>query len=318
MGKLRAAADSEQAALSTLGYVWLTQGMMADAAVDPSGARVAYPEVQSVYVRRLRELRQRILVGRHRAPVRGTNFDPEGKRLASVDTNGEIRVWSTEEQASEPLRVIETEDDGLQIVKFDPTGSKLVTEFNTAGIAAIWDLEGIEGAEYFELSSNGRTLAYYTIEARENAELRRSFVYDMETGVLRNLPTHEGVGGVNGIRHIAIDPTGTLVASGDQAGAVRVGPVTGAEPHLLLGHEGPVNWTAFSPDGKWVASAGYDQTVRLWPVPEGRPLHKLPHKELLEKLRSLTNMRVVPDEESSTGYRIDYDPFPGFDKVPVW
>jgi hypothetical protein len=38
----------------------------------------------------------------------------------------------------------------------------------------------------------------------------------------------------------------------------------------------------------------------------------------MQKLRSLTNARVVPDEGSSTGYRIDYLPFPGWETVPEW
>jgi hypothetical protein len=47
------------------------------------------------------------------------------------------------------------------------------------------------------------------------------------------------------------------------------------------------------------------------------PFHTLPYEEFLERLRSLTNLRAVPDEESSTGYRIIIGSFPGWE-VPVW
>jgi len=53
-------------------------------------------------------------------------------------------------------------------------------------------------------------------------------------------------------------------------------------------------------------------------MPEGRPLHDLPHDEFLARLRSLTNYRVVPDETSPTGYRIEIEPFPGWENVPTW
>jgi hypothetical protein len=53
-------------------------------------------------------------------------------------------------------------------------------------------------------------------------------------------------------------------------------------------------------------------------MPEGTPFHILPHEEILSRLREVTNVRVVEDESSSTGYRIDYAPFPGWEKVPEW
>jgi hypothetical protein len=48
------------------------------------------------------------------------------------------------------------------------------------------------------------------------------------------------------------------------------------------------------------------------------PLHTLPHDELIAKLHSLTNLRVVRDEESSTGWKLEVGPFPGWETVPTW
>jgi len=36
------------------------------------------------------------------------------------------------------------------------------------------------------------------------------------------------------------------------------------------------------------------------------------------RLRAVTNLRVVPDEQSANGYRIEIGPFPGWAKVPEW
>jgi hypothetical protein len=40
--------------------------------------------------------------------------------------------------------------------------------------------------------------------------------------------------------------------------------------------------------------------------------------ELKSKLRSFTYLQVVEDEASSTGYRLEVGPFPGWKDVPSW
>jgi len=48
------------------------------------------------------------------------------------------------------------------------------------------------------------------------------------------------------------------------------------------------------------------------------PLHTLPHDELLATLKSLTNLRVVRDEDSATGWTLTHEHFPGWETVLVW
>jgi WD40 repeat protein len=119
---------------------------------------------------------------------------------------------------------------------------------------------------------------------------------------------------------LALDPTGGLAISGDYDGVVRVGAVSGEEPHHLLGHQGFVHAVAVSTDGDWIASAGTDATIRLWPMPDmdEPPFHTLPYEEILDRLRAVTNLRVVEYEASSTGYRRYTSPFPGWETVPEW
>jgi WD40 repeat protein len=84
-------------------------------------------------------------------------------------------------------------------------------------------------------------------------------------------------------------------------------------PHVLIGHENQVGGVAVDPTGKWIASTELNKpVVRLWPMPEGQPLQTLPHDELMNRLSKLTNVRVVADKNSSTGYRVEFTPFPGW------
>ncbi|MEU9956566.1 NACHT domain-containing protein [Streptomyces sp. NPDC050982] len=64
----------------------------------------------------------------------------------------------------------------------------------------------------------------------------------------------------------AFNPAGPLLATGDDAGLVRLWN-TGAHrrrPTELTGHTGRITSVCFSSDGQWLATASDDGTVRLW------------------------------------------------------
>ena len=129
------------------------------------------------------------------------------------------------------------------------------------------------------------------------------------------LTNHAGtVGGA------AFGPAGEIVVSEDEYGGIRVGPITGEQPHLMLWHETEIYTEVVSPDGRWIASGGSGGTVVLWPMPDlsRPPLHTLPREVLIAKLKTLTNLRVFRDEESPTGWKLDVGPFPGWETVPTW
>jgi WD40 repeat protein len=115
---------------------------------------------------------------------------------------------------------------------------------------------------------------------------------------------------------MAWDPSGKRVVTGSRDGIVRVGPVTGEEPHLLIGHQAPIWGVRVDPTGRLVGSTSVDGTVRIWPMPEGQPLHTWSRDALLNKLRSLTNVRIVPDATAAAGYRATFLPFQGWDREP--
>jgi WD40 repeat protein len=118
---------------------------------------------------------------------------------------------------------------------------------------------------------------------------------------------------------VALDREGKAIVTGSIDGSIRVGQIGGGEPHVLLGHnQEPI--VSISPDGRWIASTSSDGSIRLWPMPDlsKPPLHTLPHDELIAKLKTLTNLRVIRDEDSPTGWKVDIGPFPGWETVPEW
>jgi WD40 repeat protein len=139
-------------------------------------------------------------------------------------------------------------------------------------------------------------------------------LFDLTADTSRRITTHGAR-----IQSGRLAPSGRVVVTGGEDGVVRVGPVTGEEPHLLIGHKGPVVGLAVSPDERWIASSS-DEAISIWPMPDVTkpPLHTLPHAELLAKLDALTNLRVVRDSTSATGWKLGIGPFPGWKDVPTW
>jgi hypothetical protein len=250
-------------------------------------------------------------------------FSPDGRFAAGVggtfdDTEKVIRVWDVE--SGEELKVLVPEASPYEwALQF--TGEDSLLSAGEDGLRR-WDLAtGASELLYrgnvnsFAASADGRRVLLVELQESSDWSSRRAVFLDLESGIERPLDAHG-----SRVGQVALDPTGTIAATGDQDGVIRVGPVTGEEPHLLLGHQSPVNSLAFDPLNRRIASGAGDGTVRLWPMPDlsKPPLHTLPHEELITKLKTLTNLRVVRDEESATGWTLQVGPFPGWETVPTW
>jgi WD40 repeat protein len=256
----------------------------------------------------------------------GTTSDPTGNLVVSIvgprDRRRNLRIWNLQKGTETVLPL-----PGISFNSaFDSRGTLYTS--GDGGIRA-WNLVDGTNRIYFgaavvqrmKISDDRRfLLAGVQLKKTQSPEDRESEVhelrlFDLVHGTSRVIRTH----GSN-ITALAINRNGDLIATGDMAGVIRVGSATGAEPHLLLGSRAEVEELVFSPDSMTIASADAAASARLWPVPDlGRtPLHLMPHDMLITKLRGLTNVRAIPDSTTQTGYRIAYDPFPGWKTIPTW
>ncbi|MDD5564999.1 MAG: hypothetical protein PHQ91_14895, partial [Thermoanaerobaculaceae bacterium] len=279
-------------------------------------------------------------VGPGGGPAAGySNLDPAGRRLAVgyVDMGNpaaaSVRILDLTTGAERSLDGHARGEDGCEkkggaseglAVPLWLSDGRLVTD-GDAGLR-VWDLEtGTSGqlrpckvmaSDGLRLLATPDSRTILRLDpASTTGEASTLTAFDLPTRATREIRSHG-----NRVECLARDARGTALVTGGMDGIVRVGPISGEEPHLLYGHTATVSSVAVSPDGRWIASGSDDGTIRLWPIPDlsKPPLHTLPHGELLAKLRSLTNLRAARDPASDTGWKIEVGPFPGWAKVPEW
>jgi WD40 repeat protein len=250
--------------------------------------------------------------------------DPSKNELRILDlTTGEERSLETQPETGRGCEEPGSGNQGLAVPAWLADG-RLVTD-GDAGLL-LWDLESGKRKplhpgrrahpsamlSLLPIPRSQEILRF--VPAHGDGETSSLSVFDLASGTMNEISSRG-----NQLTNCAVDASGMVLATVDREGTIQVGPLRGGEPHLLSRKEG-VFGLAISPDGRSLVSTGDDGTLRLWPMPDlaKPPLHTLPHDELLAKLKSLTNLRAVRDPESSTGWKIEVGPFPGWVEVPEW
>ncbi|MGD8897569.1 MAG: protein kinase, partial [Acidobacteriota bacterium] len=223
-------------------------------------------------------------------------FDPRGARAVAVPgsafggmktesralrvwdlASGKKRVYSVSHliDGSWPRWVPSFAPDGRLYVGGEGGVQRLTLPTDPGGMVSSETVHAAGVAFPAGFSPDGRQLLVAATKAGgRNNPLEDLILLDLVSGTSRRITSHGAR-----LSWAALSPSGRIIVTGDHDGVVRVGPASGEEPHLLLGHKAQVVGLAISPDERWIASSS-DESISIWPMPDVAqpPLHTLPHE----------------------------------------
>lgn len=222
-------------------------------------------------------------------------FSPDGKRLATSDTSGDIQIW--ELPGGSQLVSCKGHEHWVWAVAFSPDGQLLASASDDYRVK-LWDvktgtcLKTFIGHTYsinaIAFSPDGR----YIATGSQDATIR---IWDLQTPARSSdvdASSHAGVvdtcvqllGHQGRVWSVAFRPVetgepsgaGPILASGSEDRTIKLWDMeTGSCLQTLTGHSEWVKSVAFSPDGQMLASGSFDHTLKLWDWQTGNCLKTL-------------------------------------------
>ncbi|KAI0168358.1 WD40-repeat-containing domain protein [Pestalotiopsis sp. NC0098] len=219
--------------------------------------------------------------------VLSVSFSPCGNFLASTESNGELKVWASddefvggsvqtrvrphrgEHESSKSLNSTQGHSERVESVAIAQKGD-VVASADSHGTICLWS--GETGA-WLHTMKGYHTDPVTALVFSETGSLLVSTskdntarVWDVATaGLAHLLSEHE-----DWVRGAAISPNEKLVATASDDKALRLWNIDRDErpiPHRTFrGHNDWVHQVAFSPDGSYLASASDDGQIMIWNV----------------------------------------------------
>jgi WD40 repeat protein len=202
-------------------------------------------------------------------PGRGILFSPDGRFLAKVEDDGQLRLWRCE--SGEP--VLSTASEGCRATAFSPDGRQIAIAQETS--IGCFDLATGQERRRWQVLATPHMLAFHPDSRRVAVGYGRAEVvsiYDAGEGRhVADLPVGAGSEEV-----IAWHPEGTLLAAAGSDPRIQIWNVETRLPvSLLESHVQQVTILSFHPGGEFLASVSWD-SARLWEPAPGRLLMRLP------------------------------------------
>jgi len=199
-------------------------------------------------------------------------FSPDGKLLATGDSNGVVILWDT--SSKRKILTCTGHSKLIYSVAFSANGQTIASG-SADQTLRLWN---IPTGECFQ-TLHGHTSWVRSVAFSADGETIASGSDD-QTIRLWNISSGECFqtlyGHTNRVYSVAFSADGQTLASGSSDQTLRLWNIpTGECFQTLHGHTSWVTSVAFSADGQTLASGSADQTVLLWNIPSGECFHTL-------------------------------------------
>ncbi|MBP5974414.1 NACHT domain-containing protein [Brasilonema sp. CT11] len=220
-------------------------------------------------------------------------FSPDGKLLASGDTNGKIDLWNVENVETRHMMSLQDHIGWVWTVKFSPDGKKIAS-CGEDGTIRFWNINTGKCLNIIEAHSIRCSSISFSLDGSILASGGGDKTVKLwDVNSKKCLKTFKGHTKI--LRMVAFSPDGEILASGSDDRAIKLWDVkSGKCLYTLQGHSGEVFSLAFSPDGQILATGSADKTVKFWDVSTGECWKTLQGNQF----ESVISVTFSPDGET--------------------
>ncbi|MCG8365012.1 MAG: NACHT domain-containing protein [Pseudanabaenales cyanobacterium] len=198
--------------------------------------------------------------------VLSAEFSPDGERLATCDTDCQIRLWRV--QTGQLLWICQGHRNWVRSVAFSPDGQILASGGSDQTVRC-WD---VKTGKCLKICT-GHSSEVYAVTFSPDGQYLASSSGD---GTLKLWDYHTGqcrqtfMGHRAWVCSVAFSPDGQRLASGGDDHTIKLWDCqTGSCVKTFTGHDSWVRSVAFSQDGQTLVSGSGDRTLKLWNIATG-------------------------------------------------